>query len=123
MAVRRIRSAYVVVTDMDRAQSFYEGLLGKPPAFRDREAWSQFKLDGAALALSSPDEAATGATGAVIVFDADDLDGAVERVQHLGGRCLGMRDMGAHGRVMSAADPDGNVFQIFAASSKAGEKA
>jgi predicted enzyme related to lactoylglutathione lyase len=113
MSISRIQSVYSIVSDMDRLQVFYETALGLPLAFRDRDAWCQFKIGQTAFALSSPAEAAAGAHGSVVVFETADPDTLAKRILQLGGRHLADRDMGAHGKVMTFADPEDNRFQLY----------
>lgn len=70
------------------------------------------KAGSAVFALSSPDEAAPGATGSVIVFDAVDLETVAQQVDRFGGQLVAVRDMGAHGRVATVLDPESNFFQL-----------
>ena len=112
MPLGAIRSAYTVVNDMDLMQRFYEGALQRPLAFRDRDNWFQFKAGRVSFALSSQSEAAKGARGSVIVFDAIDLAAMAQRIERLGGRHLSSRDMGSHGSVATFADPENNLFQL-----------
>ncbi len=114
MPLGAIRSVYTVASDMDLMRAFYEEALDLPLAFRDRDNWCQFKAGQVAFALSSQSEAAQGARGSVIVFDAIDLAAFVPRIERLGGRHLSSRDMGAHGSVAAFADPENNLFQLHA---------
>jgi predicted enzyme related to lactoylglutathione lyase len=107
-----IRSVYTVANDMDLLQRFYVGALGLQLAFRDRDSWCQFKIGQVSFALCSPSEAAQGARGSVIVFDAIDLPVFSQRIERLGGRHLSSRDMGSHGSVATFADPENNLFQL-----------
>jgi predicted enzyme related to lactoylglutathione lyase len=100
MPLGAIRSVYTVANDMDLMQAFYEEALELPRAFRDRDKWCQFKAGQVPFALSSPSEAAKGARGSVIVFDANDVAVFVQRIERLGGRHLSSRDMGSHGSVV-----------------------
>jgi predicted enzyme related to lactoylglutathione lyase len=108
-----LQSVYTVIRDMDAAERFYGAALGLSPSFRDGERWCQFRLGNTNFALSSADEAAPGALGSLAVFEADDAAEAERRVQEAGGRVLAWRDMGSHGAVLTCADPEGNLFQIF----------
>jgi predicted enzyme related to lactoylglutathione lyase len=112
MPLGAIRSVYTVANDMDLMQAFYEGALELPLAFRDRDNWCQFKAGQVSFALSSPSEAANGARGSVIVFDAIDVAVIAQRIERLGGRHLSSRDMGSHGSVATFADPESNLFQL-----------
>jgi predicted enzyme related to lactoylglutathione lyase len=112
MPLSAVRSVYTVAGDMDLLHAFYEEALELPLAFRDRDKWCQFKAGPVAFALSSRSEAAQGARGSVIVFDAIDLAAFAPRIERLGGRHLASRDMGAHGSVATFADPENNLFQL-----------
>ena len=116
MPLGTIRSVYTIVDDMDLMQAFYADALELPLAFRDRDNWCQFKAGQVSFALSSRSEAATGARGSVIVFDAIDLAALTQRIKRLGGRHLSSRDMGAHGSVATFADPENNPFQLHVRS-------
>ena len=112
MPLSSVRSVYTVASDMDLMRAFYEEALELPLAFRDRDKWCQFKAGPVAFALSSRSEAAEGARGSVIVFDAIDLAAFAPRIERLGGRHLSSRDMGSHGSVATFADPENNLFQL-----------
>jgi len=119
MSIHRIQSVYTVVRDMDRMQDFYSRGLGLATRFRDADAWCQFGVGSANFALSSPAEAAAGARGSVVVFETDDLAATRTRIEQAGGRCLLERDMGTHGTVLTFADVEDNLFQVFAKAAKA----
>src|SRR5258708_20721197 len=106
MPLSAIRSIYTVASDMDLMRAFYEEALELPLAFRDRDNWCQFKAGPVAFALSSPSEAAKGARGSVIVFDAVDVAVVAQRIERLGGRHLSSRDMCSPGRVPTLTQPD-----------------
>ena len=112
MPLNSVRTVYTVASNMDLMRAFYEEALELPLAFRDRDNWCQFKAGPVAFALSSPSEAAKGARGSVIVFDAIDLAAFVPRIERLGGRHLSTRDMGSHGSVATFTDPENNLFQL-----------
>lgn len=112
MPFSAIRSVYTVANDMDLMRAFYEEALELPLAFRDLDQWCQFKAGQISFALSSPSEAAKGARGSVIVFDANDVAVFVQRIERLGGRHLSNRDMGSHGSVATFSDPENNLFQL-----------
>lgn len=112
MTVNRIQNVYYTVSDMARASAFYRDALALTPKFADGERWTQFDVGGANFALSSPDESAVD-RGAVAVFEVADVAEAEAAVVRSGGAILARRDMGSHGVVVTASDPDGNVFQLF----------
>jgi predicted enzyme related to lactoylglutathione lyase len=113
MAIQKIQSVYTVVRDMDKAQAFYEQALGLTVKFRDQSKWCQFAVGGSNFALSSVEEAAQGAVGSVVVFEADSVDGIREGVEAAGGAFLSERDMGAHGKVFVFLDSENTLFQVF----------
>lgn len=114
MPIHKIQSVYTVVRDMDRMQKFYAEGLGLSAKFRDGDAWCQFGVGNANVALSSAAEAAVGAQGSVLVFETDDLAATCVDIAQAGGRLLAQRDMGAHGAVLTFTDVEDNVFQVFA---------
>lgn len=113
MTIHKIQSIYSVVRDMDALQAFYGHVLNMPPKFRDADRWTQFSVGDTNFALSGAAEAAPGAAGSVVVFEADTLDGVGASVTAAGGRLVAQRDMGAHGAVLSFTDPEGHPFQVF----------
>jgi predicted enzyme related to lactoylglutathione lyase len=113
MSIKKLQNAYYVVGDMDRAVAFYRDALGMKVKFQDGAKWAQFDAGGVNFSLSSPEEAAQGATGAVVIFEVEDLDAARSGVEQAGASVLDTRDMGAHGRSLTFRDPDGNLVQLF----------
>lgn len=111
--IQRLQSVYVAAEQPARLHAFYEQALGLPLKFRDGDRWIQYGLPNAGVALASREEAAPATSGLVMVFEVDDFEGVHERVTAAGGEVLGLRDMGAHGRVLSLRDPEGHVVQLF----------
>lgn len=113
MMITRLQNCYYVAGDMARARAFYEQTLGLTVRFADQDRWVQFSVGGTNFALASPDEAAAGSSGGVVVFEVDDLDTLRQRLEAEGTTILGERDMGSHGKTMTIADTAGNVLQFF----------
>ncbi|NPT46362.1 glyoxalase [Paraburkholderia sp. 1N] len=113
-----IQSVYLVAKDMVKLEDFYASALGMPVQFRDENKWTQFRLQRSAFALSSAEEAAQGAVGAVPVFQvAGEAQGEVrQKILSAGGQLLAQRDMGTHGVVATYKDPEENIFQVFSKS-------
>jgi predicted enzyme related to lactoylglutathione lyase len=119
MAEVDIQAVYFVAKDMVSLEDFYVSALGIPVQFRDENKWTQFRLQRSAFALSSADEAAQGAVGAVPVFQVagEAQDELRQKILAKGGQRLAQRDMGPHGVVTTYSDPEENVFQVFSKSS------
>lgn len=109
----KLQNVYCVVADMDRADRFYRTVFEAEPKFRDGDRWTQFSAGGAAVSLSSREEAAAGVSGFAAVFEVDDLDAAAARIEAAGGTLLDRRDMGGHGQTQGFVDTEGNVAQLF----------
>ncbi len=113
MTVKKLQNAYYVTRDMDAAVAFYRDALGLSMKFQDGAKWAQFDAGGVNFSLSSPDEAAEGARGGVVIFEVDDIEAARGRLVEHGATVLDSRDMGSHGRSLTFRDPDGNLVQLF----------
>lgn len=94
---------------------FYRDVLGLPLKFQDGSRWAQFDAGGASFAVSAAGEGpATAGAGAVVVFEVEDLEAALARLQARGVPVEGGPvDMGAHGRYLTLRDPSGNPVQLF----------
>jgi len=110
---KRLQNVYVVARRPGELHAFYESALGLQLKFRDQDRWIQYGVGNTNVALACPEEAAPASSGLVMVFEVDDFAPAQERVVAAGGEVLGIRDMGAHGAVLSLRDPEGNVVQLF----------
>lgn len=112
MTVLRIQNVYLATPHAGRDADFYQQALGIETRFADGDHWVQMSAGGSSLALASPREAAVE-SGAVIVFEVDDMAAAERAIETAGGRLLAARDMGSHGRTRTFADPSGNISQLF----------
>lgn len=113
MPISRIQNAYYVTSELSAAAAFYRDALGLKLKFQDGEKWAQFDAGGGNFSLSSPEEAAAGAVGAVVVFEVTEMEAMAAKISAAGGAVLGRRDMGSHGRTLTFRDPAGNVVQLF----------
>lgn len=117
MAVKKFSSAYYVVKDMDKAVSFYQDILGLTLKFRDGDRWTQFDVNGVAVALADPSEGTVPpGGGGTVVLEVDDLEDMRGKLTQNGVQVNAIVDMGGHGRYFTATDPAGNIVQIFAKS-------
>jgi predicted enzyme related to lactoylglutathione lyase len=110
---KRLQNVYVVAERPAELHAFYESALGLQLKFRDQERWFQYGVGNTSVALACKEEAAPATSGLVMVFEVEDFAAAQERIAGAGGEVLGIRDMGAHGAVLSLRDPEGNVVQLF----------
>lgn len=113
MPVTRIQNAYYVTSEMEQAVAFYRDALGLSLKFQDGARWAQFDAGGSNFSLSSTDEAAAGAAGAVVVLEVTGMAALAETIEAKGGVIVGERDMGSHGRTLTFRDPAGNIVQLF----------
>ena len=117
MAVKKFSSAYYVVKDMDKAVGFYQDILGLNIKFRDGDRWTQFDVNGVAVALADPSEGTVPpGGGGTVVLEVDDLGEMRDKLTQKGVTVNDIVDMGGHGRYFTAVDPAGNIVQIFARS-------
>lgn len=113
MKVSRLRLAYHVDNDVAGLGAFYQQALGFQLRFQDAERWLEMQVGDARFAIACSAEAPAGCRGPVLVFECDDLDAAAAAIGSHGGEVVSRRDMGAHGRTLTARDPAGTVFQLF----------
>lgn len=113
MAVKKLQNAYYVTGDMDRAVAFYRDALGLSLTFQDGGKWAQLKAGDVNFSLSSPEEGAPGAVGAVVIFEVDDIVASRDQIAAGGAEIVDERDMGDHGKALTFRDPDGNLVQLF----------
>lgn len=112
-APQRLQNVFVVAQQPAALHAFYSEALGLALKFRDGDRWIQYGVGSTNVALACAEEAAPASSGLVMVFEVADFATAQERITAAGGQVLGVRDMGAHGAVLSLRDPEGNVVQLF----------
>lgn len=107
----------IPVTDMTRAKTFYEYVLGTP--FEDHEmdslqmAWfpmiNEEGAYGAAGSLVKSESREPSAQGTLVYFTAPDLDAALSRAAEKGGRIVAPKtDIGEYGFIGLILDSEGN---------------
>jgi predicted enzyme related to lactoylglutathione lyase len=106
---------YYWTTDMDRAVTFYEDVVGLRLIRRDGSSWAEFDAGAIRFALhGAAEERPQVPGGATAVFRVNDLDavrGALaargaELDEHVG-------EVEGFARFVSFRDPDGNPVQII----------
>lgn len=110
----KIKHVYLTSTRPAELAEFYVN-SGLSIRFADGDQWIQFRGEGAAFCISGLDESATTpSSNAVVVFEVEKLEPAVERALAAGATLVtAARDMGSHGRVAQVRDLDSNVIQFF----------
>ncbi len=113
--LKRVDNVHYWTKNMDAGVSFYRDVLGLPMRSRMGEDWAEFDAGGTTVALHGTREGhAPPQEGATVVFEVDDLDGAMTSFR---GRGVGfegeVNEVPGYGRFVSFRDPDGNLVQIF----------
>lgn len=76
------------VTDMARARTFYEGIIGLTPTMvhetPDGAAWTEYELAGGAFAIGKAPGWNPSAEGASIAFEVEDFDAAITSLREKG---------------------------------------
>lgn len=108
----RFDCVFYFVSNLDRAISFYETVLGFQLSSRDDVA--RFVIDGVLFELVPADHPAllTGSGNARLTLDVDDIESTMQTLGAKGVRTSGIRDV-ANGRVSSVYDPDGNEICVW----------
>jgi catechol 2,3-dioxygenase-like lactoylglutathione lyase family enzyme len=116
-------SAQVVVSDMARAEAFYEGKLGLSPVGEQHEGSHRYACgEGTSLYVYAAPAHAGKATATVARWDVDDLEQVVDELSADGVAFeqyddpvrtdeRGVHDSG-YGKVAWFKDPDGNTFAL-----------
>lgn len=112
-APQRLQNVFVVARQPAALHAFYSEALGLTLKFRDGDRWIQYGVGNTNVSLACAEEAAPASSGLVMVFEVTEFAAAQERITAAGGQVLGVRDMGAHGAVLSLRDPEGNIVQLF----------
>src|SRR5947207_10317030 len=83
MKATNIAFTGIPVTDMKRARSFYEGLLGLKPAGEFAEGvWIEYEIGGATLAIGSVgDQWKPSPDGTSAAIEVDDFEGAIKSLK------------------------------------------
>ncbi len=115
MKITEIAFTGYSVTDMKRAQRFYEGLLGltKSRGFSEKdgdEQWIEYDIGPHCLALvsSAPDQWPPHPAGTAAAFEVDDLDAYVTKLREHNVKFVWELQETPICRMVVVADPDGN---------------
>jgi predicted enzyme related to lactoylglutathione lyase len=102
------------VTDIERAQAFYEGILKLEPS-RTFESpngsWIEYDLGDSVFAISNVSkEWKPSGDGPAIAFEVDDFDAAVQQIRANDVRFVAEPFDTPACRMTIVSDPDGNTF-------------
>ena len=107
-----LRNAYLVVTDLEAAKTFYTALLGAPPA-QDAPYYVGYEAAGQQIGLV-PGGGEQGMTSPVAYWHVSDLEARLAAVTAAGGSVKEEPHEVAPGRrVATFTDPDGNVLGLL----------
>jgi predicted enzyme related to lactoylglutathione lyase len=107
---RRIGHVMVFVKNMKKAVAFYRDTLGLACAY-ESDCWSEFRTEGATLALHHAEDAAPRNTG--ISFNVGNVDDTVGVLVSRGVKIVRQAEAVCDDiRCASFADPEGNVLGV-----------
>jgi predicted enzyme related to lactoylglutathione lyase len=106
------------VTDMPRARTFYEGVLGLKPTTVAEDKWVEYEFGPYALAIGSAPGFKPSPDGCTAALEVEDFDAAMA---HLRANKVNFRMEPFQGPVCRMAmifDPDGNTLCIHKRNTK-----
>ena len=124
--LKKVAFTVYPVTDVDRARTFYEKVLGLrlgANGGHEGKFWVEYDLPGGGcLAISNamPD-APSAKAGGTVAFEVDDLDALVTHLKANDVPILAPDTIrGPHCRMVPCADPDGNSIILHQLDSSVG---
>jgi catechol 2,3-dioxygenase-like lactoylglutathione lyase family enzyme len=105
-----IQSVFFYVADMDRAVSFYAGVLGLPVLERG-DGWSALDCGGVRLGLHLSDGVPEGESGTIVSFRVADARAAAVRLRAAGATVGEVYDE-PFGLLVQFEDPDGHSLRL-----------
>ena len=101
------------VTDIARSRNFYENVLGMTLSNNFRDEWLEYDLGDSSFAITNLDMGHTpGAKGAVVAFEATDLDSFVTTLKEKSVTFVAEIFPTPVCRMAVIQDPDGNHITI-----------
>jgi predicted enzyme related to lactoylglutathione lyase len=111
--IREIAFVAYPVSDMKRAQVFYEAILGLQPAMNYQDEWLEYSVGASTFAITTMDiQHQPGRRGAIVAFEVDDLDATRRRLEQYHVTMLSEIATTSVCRSFAAADPDGNEIVL-----------
>jgi predicted enzyme related to lactoylglutathione lyase len=116
----RVVHLEIPAQDADRAQGFYEGLLGWQLAQVMPEAdYRMADLGEGQGAAVFPSDAA--GSGLKVYFGVDDIDATLSQVKELGGTAEDKMPVPGMGWFAACKDPEGNDFSLWQSDTSASD--
>jgi predicted enzyme related to lactoylglutathione lyase len=118
MQITEIAFTGYSVTDMKRAQAFYEGVLGlkKSRAFgqhQGEDQWAEYDIGAGCLALiSGGADWPPSSAGTAAAFEVDDFDGYIKKLREAGTKFIYQPNETPVCHMAVVGDPDGNRVVI-----------
>jgi predicted enzyme related to lactoylglutathione lyase len=106
-----ISAVWLPVTDMERSIGFYRDKLGLD-VVQQEGGWTEVTAGDQIIGLNDG-ESPSGAGGAVIAFNAPDIETTVAELRERGVEFKGEISDHPWGRIAPFADPDGNILQVI----------
>ena len=124
--MRKVGWFDIYVDDMDRAQAFYETVLGttlaplddpNDPTVQMRAFADDYQSHGAGGALVKLEHAKPGPGGSMVYFTCDDCSVEEARAEAAGGQIARPKSsIGEHGFVSLVIDTEGNMIGLHSTS-------
>ena len=101
------------VSEMERARSFYEHVLGLHVSYHYQDIWIEYDLGDSTFAISTAETGHTpGAKGGVVAFEVSDLDAFVHKMKERAVSFITEAFDTSVCRMAVIEDPDGNHITI-----------
>lgn len=111
--VNGIATVWVPVTDMDRAVTYYQDVLGLSVRSRSDD-WSELETDGLVIGLNARESAQPATGGAVISFQpTGSIEDERDELTSRGGELTGEVSEHPWGRILPFQDSEGNDLQLY----------
>lgn len=111
--ITEIAFCFYPVSDVAKARAFYEDALGLKVAMNYENAWVEYDINGATLAISNMLQGhQPGAKGAGVALEVGDFDATVAALRGKGVKFLLDPIDTPVCRMAAIADPDGNGFIV-----------
>lgn len=114
--INGLDNVYYFVSDIKKAVSFYNGVLGLQ-IMDQNDHWASISLNGARLGLHQANKSnffksSEKRAGATVTLNVSDIDKAYEHYKSKGIKFIGPVSKNPWGSHVSFSDPDGNLLDL-----------